>query len=329
MKIVVTGSSGFIGRHLVNQLSRDGHQILGIDIQPPASGQARFSNANIDIRHGDILAACLADFQPQVVFHLAARTDLDETQDLSGYSSNIEGVKSVVEAVRATPSVKRAIYTSSQLVCRIGYRPNHDEDYAPNTLYGKSKVLTERIVRERDGGGVTWCLVRPTTVWGPGMSAHFQRFFRYVYEGRYFHIGRASVHQPYGYVENVVYQYLMLMAADSDALHRHTLYLADYDPLSLRDWTEALKAKMGGAPLRIVPLIAAKALARIGDGATRMGYASFPLTTFRLRNLITEYSFDTSLTRELCGELPFDMEYGVKETVAWLHRDGIIPPKDI
>jgi nucleoside-diphosphate-sugar epimerase len=209
----------------------------------------------------------------------------------------------------------------------VGYIPRHDEDYAPSTLYGESKILTERIVRQGDGGGVTWCLVRPTTVWGPGMSAHFQRFFRYVYEGRYFHIGRSPVHQPYGYVENVVHQYIRLMTAGGQALNRRTFYLADYTPLSLRGWTEALKAEMGGPPLRTVPLPAARVLARIGDAAMRLGFPGFPLNTFRLRNLITEYAFDMTATEQLCGPLPFDVAYGVKQTVGWLRQAGIIPSR--
>ncbi|WP_171257638.1 NAD(P)-dependent oxidoreductase, partial [Acinetobacter baumannii] len=81
-----------------------------------------------------------------------------------------------VEAIRRTPSVRRVIWTSAQLVCRVGYVPTSDTDYKADTLYGKSKVRTEEIVRSSDGAGREWCLARPTTVWGPGMSTHYQRF---------------------------------------------------------------------------------------------------------------------------------------------------------
>ncbi|MFK9714751.1 NAD-dependent epimerase/dehydratase family protein, partial [Escherichia coli] len=83
---------------------------------------------------------------PDAVVHLAARIDLDEKTDLSGYTANIEGVENLVEAIRRTPSVRRVIWTSSQLVCRVGYVPTSDTDYKADTLYGKSKVRTEEIV---------------------------------------------------------------------------------------------------------------------------------------------------------------------------------------
>src|SRR5438067_6624986 len=108
----------------------------------------------------------LTEERPEAVVHLAARTDLDQKRDLAGYAANIEGVGNLVAALRGTPSVRRAIYTSSQLVCKVGYVPMSDDDYRPNTKYGESKVWTEKIVRREDGGGVEWCLVRPTTVWG-------------------------------------------------------------------------------------------------------------------------------------------------------------------
>ncbi|WP_139102252.1 NAD-dependent epimerase/dehydratase family protein, partial [Acinetobacter baumannii] len=95
----------------------------------------------------------------------AARIDLDEKTDLSGHTANIEGGENLVEAIRRTPSVRRVSWTSSQLVCRVGYVPTSDTDYKADTLYGKSKVRTEEIVRSSDGAGREWCLARPTTVW--------------------------------------------------------------------------------------------------------------------------------------------------------------------
>src|SRR5690606_18593907 len=113
---------------------------------------------------------------PAAVLHLAARTDLDETTTIAGYAANTEGVSNLLAAVGATPSIARVVCTSSQLVCRMGYQPTHDGDYQPTTIYGHSKVETERRWKAGDGAGRTWCLVRPTTIWGPGMNPHYLTF---------------------------------------------------------------------------------------------------------------------------------------------------------
>src|SRR3712207_7397409 len=44
-------------------------------------------------------------------------------------------------------SLQRAIITSTQLVCRLGYVPKDDHDYNPHTSYGQSKVATEKLTR--------------------------------------------------------------------------------------------------------------------------------------------------------------------------------------
>jgi len=161
----------------MSYLKTHGYQILGIDKMPPKVEFDGTSFQPCNILDVNALTRIISDFRPETVVHLAARTDLDEKTELSGYAVNIEGTHNLVNAIREVGSVKRILYTSSQLVCKVGYIPKNDSDYCPNTLYGKSKVCGEKIIRELDGGGVEWCILRPTTIWGEGMSAHYQRFF--------------------------------------------------------------------------------------------------------------------------------------------------------
>jgi nucleoside-diphosphate-sugar epimerase len=65
----------------------------------------------------------------------------------------------------------QALHPASRAVVTVGYRPTTDEDYQPSTLHSESKVRTEQILRQPDGGGLPWCIVWPTTIWRPGLSA--------------------------------------------------------------------------------------------------------------------------------------------------------------
>jgi nucleoside-diphosphate-sugar epimerase len=256
--------------------------------------------------------------QPDAVVHLAARTDLSEEGDLSGYAANIQGVENLVSAIRQTPSVRRAVCTSSRLVCRIGYTPKNDEDFQPTTLYGESKVRTEQIWRQADGGGVAWCLVRPTTIWGPGMNPHYLTFFRMLRAGRYIHVGARPTLKSYGYVGNTVYQYVRLLEVESGLVHRKVLYLADYTPIAVEDWAEQFQRALRAPRIRTVPLWFAQTVAKTGDLLNWLGWSRFPLNSFRLTNVLTPFHLDTSATEQLCGPLPFTMEEGVEQTVEWL-----------
>lgn len=316
MKVLVTGSSGFIGQHLVRALVARGDEVLGIDRnRPPSVNGYRFQQC--DLLDRQLLRDTVTRFAPEAVAHLAARTDLEEKLDLSAYAANIEGVEYLIDAIEATPTIQRAIFTSTQLVCHVGYRPRSDEDYAPNSLYGASKVLTEKIVRRRGGGGVAWCIVRPTTVWGPGMSAHYQRFLRMIQRGVYFHVGRKPLLKSFGFVGNVAYQYCRLLEVPAVQVHQKAFYVGDYEPLPLQTWADTLAEKFGAAPIRTLPVPLARMAASVGDMVNAAGFRGFPFNSFRLNNVLTEYAFDMTNTREVCGVLPYSLERAAELTADW------------
>jgi nucleoside-diphosphate-sugar epimerase len=324
MRVLVTGSSGFIGHHLAQELARQGAQVTGWDIRPPRPGSAGVQHRTVDLLDAPVAKQALVELAPEAIVHLAARTDL-QGRTLDEYPANTIGVEHLLDAIRGCPSVRRVICTSSQLVCRIDYRPANEHDYAPSTPYGESKVRTEQIWREADGAGTVWCLVRPTTIWGPGMNPHYLRFFRMIRDGRYFHVGRGPTYKSYGYVGNTVYQYVRLLEAPEASIARRTLFLADYEPISLEGWAEAFRSALDAPPIRTIPPVVARAAARTGDVLNLVGFTGFPFNSFRLRNVLTAYQVNVDATREVCGELPYTMTDGVKATARWL-RSVWAPP---
>lgn len=321
-KVLVTGSSGFIGQWLGQELERRGITWVGLDKEPAPNGSACVRHHQLDMLDRDALVACVKQEQPTAVIHLAARTDLLETRDINGYAINMKGVRNLCDAVASVGTVKRALYTSTQLVCRIGYIPKSDTDYNPHTLYGESKVFTETIVRETDGGGSQWALLRPTTVWGPGMLAHYQRMIALIQAGRYFHVGRSKLYKSYIYAGNIAYQYAQFLTAPAGLILGKTFWLAEYTPLSLRDYTDAIAKHLGARPIPTLPVPAACTLAVVGDALNAAGWKRFPFNSFRLRNILTEYIYDMSPTEAVCGPLPHTFEAGVEALVQWyVNRD--------
>jgi nucleoside-diphosphate-sugar epimerase len=306
----------------MKSLASDNYESLGVDIRRPKSGATPgWSFAECDILDTVNLRSTVREFAPDVVVHLAARTDIDG-QSVAAYSANVEGTRNLVAAVAASSTVQRALFASSQLVCRVGYVPRNDTDYCPVNPYGESKVLSENIVRENMSETVTWCLLRPTTIWGEGMSTHYQRFLDHLQAGRYFHFGKGPLFKSYGYVGNTVYQIMKFMNIDRGKIHGKTFYLSDYEPLSLTAWINRLAQELGAAPPRSVPVVVARSLGLGGDVVNWLGLKSFPLNSYRVRNILTEYIFDMAETEKICGALPFTIDQGVSRTVRWFkeHR---------
>ena len=315
MKVLVTGASGLIGRWTCDLLHREGHEVLGTDVRPKPAGTADWCFEPCDLLDGDALVSLVTGYAPTHVLHLAARTDLNGSI-LADYRVNVDGVSNVLAAVSVAPSIVRAVYTSSQLVCRVGHVPEEDSEYLASTVYGESKIMTEKLVRAADGGSVSWCLARPTTVWGPHMSEHYRSLLEYIEKGRYFHSGRGPLYKSYSFAGNIAYQYMRLLEAADLEINGKVFYMADYEALSLRNYVNALADELGVRQPLTVPLSLARLLALVGDGIGMVGI-SFPYNSFRLKNIRTEYIFDMTSTEAVCGPLPFTFEEGVKATVEW------------
>lgn len=312
----MTGGSGFIGTHLVQYYRDEGYKVFNVDIAPPLEPTQKDLWVEQDMLDREGLINCIKEIAPTVIVHLAARTDLDESASLEDYAINVEGVSNLIDAVEAIDSVDRLIITSSMLVCEVGYQPESDDDYRVSTVYGRSKVLTEQITRERNPSCV-WSIVRPATIWGPYHEGLKNGFFSTVKKGIYFHPGSQPVIKSYGYVRNSVFQLTRLVGAESELVHGKTFYISD-PPMDLRAWVGEVSKAIAGRDVRVVPRSVMWAGAIFGDVISKVGIRGFPLTTFRLKNMTTENIVDVEPVMKVTGDVPVSIEQGVAETVRWL-----------
>ncbi|WP_199182062.1 NAD(P)-dependent oxidoreductase [Siphonobacter sp. BAB-5405] len=148
-KILVTGGSGFIGTNLIDALLNQNLPVLNLDVAPPKKESHRTCWLPVDIRDYESLHQTITEFSPTLVIHLAARTDLRSNR-LKDYSANTDGVENLLTVLDTLPELRRVIFASSMYVCQPGYQPQHGDDYAPHTVYGESKVLTEKIIKEKN-----------------------------------------------------------------------------------------------------------------------------------------------------------------------------------
>jgi GlcNAc-P-P-Und epimerase len=317
MKILITGGSGFIGTNVVEALSREANTILNYSLHPPLEPeQMRYWRAG-DILDPGATAAVFREFQPDRVLHLAARAECDETTTVeTGYRVNTEGTRNVLDAIRASPSVQRAIITSSQFVCAPGRLPTSDTDYFPETVYGQSKVICEKLTRDANLP-ICWTIIRPTNIWGPWHMRYRREFWRVVERGLYVHPGRRPVIRCYGYVKNVAYQIQKIFEAPCDAVHGKTFYLGDR-PINLFDWVNGFSTALTGREVRVIPRPLMRALALAGDIPTCLTGRSFLINSSRFRSMTTDYETPMEPTFELLGENPYALEAAIKETVEWL-----------
>lgn len=320
-RYLVTGGSGFIGTNLVEAFRSEGHAVLNADVRPPMHPLHQKLWVSADLVNVDSLNTVFRDFSPTHVFHLGARTDL-LGKSLSDYAANTDGVSNIVRAARTCPSVRRVIYCSSRLVCKIGYQPNSATDYCPTTAYGESKVQGEKIVRDAALSEHEWTIVRPTSLWGPWFGIPYRTFFDLVKKGRYVHPSGKIIRKSFGYVGNAVFQLRSIMHAAPRDVNGGLFYVGDYDPIEVRGFAEEIARAFGAPSIRQVPTVILSIAAVAGDLLQRIGYRNPPLTTFRLENLMTEMVHDFVDLPRITGPLPYSVSSGVRDTVEWMRSYG-------
>ena len=177
-RFLVTGSTGFLGRHLVKALRVQGHDVVAL------VRKAADAPAGVTAVVGDILDRASLDKAAQGcdgVFHCAGKVSRRPDDAEALYKVNVEGTKNVLDACIAN-NVRRAVVASTSGTIAVSEEPDHiatEEDETPVGLinrwpYYRSKLFAEKAAFERHGAalpnGATFevVCVNPTLLLGPG-----------------------------------------------------------------------------------------------------------------------------------------------------------------
>lgn len=318
-RVLVTGGSGFIGTNLVCRLKDLGCAVLSLDVAPPKNSDNLDVHRYCDICDAELLAEAFELFKPDYVFHLAARTDL-RGKTLEDYRENIAGVENLCKVLSSADYVRHAVFASSMLVCRAGHIPSTIEDVSPTTVYGKSKVEGERIVRKWKAQMPRCSIVRPTSIWGPWFGEPYRNFFDIVLAGRYIRIGKASSTKTYGYVENGVNQIISISQSPDDRVEYY--YIGDAPPLNVDEWSLSIASLAGRRKPIKAPMFFFHCLARVGDVCNFVGLR-FPFGSFRLKNMTTDNVVNCSPAEKANAYPVVGQQEGIKKTLSWLKAPSV------
>jgi GlcNAc-P-P-Und epimerase len=321
MRVAITGGSGFIGTNLVEYYATLGVPVLNLDPSEPRNKQHVGYWRKIDPLDANDVGIALGEFAPTHVFHLGARTDLHGAT-LSDYARNTDGVNAFLDACNELSDLKRVVFTSSRMVCRIGYQPTSDTDYCAPNAYGESKVRTEQIVRSTKTT-FPWVILRPTSIWGPWFDIPYRTFFLTIAANRYIHIGRRPVRKSFGYVGNTVQQLAAVAETPSGEIDGTTMYQAD-PPIDTVDMANRIQRAFDSRPIRTLPRSVVKPVALVGDLLHRLGWREPPLTSFRLDNLLTEMIYDTAPIDKIVPHLNYSLDEGIRHTVNWMREQKLV-----
>src|SRR4030042_98495 len=177
MKILITGGAGFIGSHLCDKYTHEGHSVLCLDNFMSGNllnirhllDNRNFKLIKGDIRDYELLEKVMRDVD--VVFHLAAQIHVDRSYIEPGltYEINVMGTQNILEAARLC-DVRKIIFASTSEVYGSAQYSPIDEKHPLNAPhpYGASKIAADRMCFAYvQTYGMDIVIMRPFNVFGP------------------------------------------------------------------------------------------------------------------------------------------------------------------
>lgn len=211
-RFLVTGGSGFLGRHLVDRIVSNypESEIVVFDLRPyehhdPATASSITPIAGNITQLGDVIKACR---EVDTVFHLVTANPLDNRNELLMWRVNVEGTKNIIEACKQN-NVQKLVYVSSASVVFNGSHVLNGDETIPYPsryidYYSKTKGEAEKLVLAANRNTMLTCALRPSAIFGERDPVFLPRLIEAGQAGKTkYMIGNGKTKWEFTYVGNI------------------------------------------------------------------------------------------------------------------------------
>ncbi len=326
MKLVITGGTGFLGRHLVWRAAAEGAEVIFTGRSPEAAAVV-IDRATAPVRwqalsHGDGAAeralaniACGAD----AIVHCAALSSPWGRYD-DFRRANVVSTAEVIAACQAH-DVQRLVHVSTPSIYfgfadRIGIREDAELP-SPANDYVRTKLAAEALVRQ--AGLREVAILRPRALFGPWDQTLMPRLLRVLRKGALPIMRGGHIQLDLTYVDNAVdAAWLALTKPLPRSVNIYNV--SNGDPRALSDLLAAM-ARAFALPLhtRKLPWPVVDAVARGMESVARvLGSGEPPLTRYSAAVLAFSQTLDVSALRDELGWRPrISIDEGIERHARW------------
>ncbi|MFG3591808.1 NAD-dependent epimerase/dehydratase family protein [Bradyrhizobium sp. RDI18] len=242
-RVLVTGSDGFVGRHLVPYLAMQGYTVIAA-----SKAAFTFNNPNIAAVSLPDLSS-LFDWQPllnqcEAVVHLAGIAHKYAGDDICD-RVNHRATSALAQAISRS-GIKHLVFISSiaaQSGSYAGHELTEDDFPMPNNAYGRSKLAAEKAIR---AAGISFTILRPVVIYGQGEKGNFATVHR---------LSRVPIPLPFGALtaQRSVLSIQNLCSAVETALRNphargQTFIVSDPTPVTIAELIARHRAGLGRSP---------------------------------------------------------------------------------
>lgn len=324
MRLLLTGSNGFVGSHIAAQARERGWQVTGVGRQAEPTGPVDHYLRQ-DLAAGLTGADALGDVD--AVVHCAAlASPWARPQDFE--AANVQATRNVLDWAARHGSPPLLYVSSTSVFYREADQLGLTEDSPIPTdaqqlnAYSRTKLAGERLTREYPG---PWTILRPRAVFGPGDTVLLPRIIEAARRGRLPRFTRgddATVVCDLTDVDTVAGY--VLTALDRGA--RGAYNVTNGEPVHLYPFLGDLLARLGlPPPRRRVPVGLALRLATLSEqlSARLLNYREPPITRFGVAMFAWSKTFDVTKARRDLGPPLVPLPQAVDRLVAWSRTSAV------
>jgi UDP-glucose 4-epimerase len=303
LKVLVTGSNGFVGQHLCELLTRSGFDVVRA-VRNPAPGAVAVGSISGDTDWSEALRGVDAVVHAAARVHMLNDASVDPMTEFQ--KVNVEGTLNLAQQA-AHRGVSRFIFLSSIAVHGL---TSEDQPFSPfdkpnpHDAYGYSKFEAEKgLIRISSETGMEQVIIRPPLVYGPGVGANFLRLMKLAASGLPLPLGGIRNLRSPVFVGNLCD--LVQTCLEHPAAANRIFLVSDNRDVSTPDLLRTLAGQMG-CPIRLFR-VPAFLLRLAGLLTGRSG---------EIARVCGSLQLDISQTKEVLGwRPPFTMDAGIELTV--------------
>jgi len=326
-KILITGSSGFVGSHLVEEALGRGLEVYA-GVRSSSSKRylqdKRIQFVEMDFSNRSSLVNAL-EIQYDYIMHNAGITKAPNDQTYlkinKGFTQNF------VEAIRnKQTSLKKFTFTSS--IAAYGPADRSEDQIVSNRMnpqpvtgYGKSKLAAEQFLNKQTE--LPWVIIRPTAVYGP-RDVDFLTLYKSVQKGIAGQIGFKDQYASFIYVKELARVMLDLTVSK----HIKSSYFAsDGEKYHVQDLNKIVADSIGKKIVKIkIPLPLIKTIAGVNELYSKLSGKATILNFDKVNELkATNWYCDIDNLKEDIGYEPkVYLKEGIEKTTRWYKEQKLI-----
>lgn len=230
MRILITGVSGFVGRHLADHLitAQPDADLHGTTLSDSSDVPAHVNGHTLDLRDADAVSRLITDLQPDQIYHLAAAAASGKSHKAAWHTleNNIHGQLNLLLACLEAKIAPRILITSSGDVYGAQHRtpPTETAPFHPSNPYSVSKIAQDMLGYQYFlSHNLPVLRARPFNHIGPGQSVgfvapDFAMQIARIETGQQppvMHVGDLSSERDFTDVRDMVRAYTLIMAHGS------------------------------------------------------------------------------------------------------------------